>query len=200
MCQNFGKKSGAVLKICSPKFLWQVFSAKFPCLWQLWICLQLLNNNKLKGKWRHGTIFHESNIKGLVIHNALTTTPIYSPFTHAMEYMWNVNHYHIFCLVMTIKKADFYWNTWLILHVYIRRDFGQYDTICWLFVFIIVSYYLYVAILLTYRCTMLWSSRQVVCTSGSIESYNSFVVSVESLATPSGDDTFSLITGSEILV
>jgi hypothetical protein len=42
-------------------------------------------------------------------------------------------------------------------------------------------------ILLTYRCTMLWSSRQVVCTSGSIafpdKSYNSFVVSVESLAT-----------------
>jgi hypothetical protein len=47
--------------------------------------------------------------------------------------------------------------------------------------------YLHVAILLTYRCTMLWSSRQVVCTSGSIEfpdkSHNSFVASVESLAT-----------------
>jgi hypothetical protein len=47
--------------------------------------------------------------------------------------------------------------------------------------------YLHVAILLTYRCTILWSSRQVVCTSGSIEfpdkSYNSFGVSVESLAT-----------------
>jgi hypothetical protein len=49
-----------------------------------------------------------------------------------------------------------------------------------------VYMYLHVAILLTYRCTTLWSSRQVF-TSGSIEfpdkSYNSFVVSVESLAT-----------------
>jgi hypothetical protein len=46
---------------------------------------------------------------------------------------------------------------------------------------------LHVAILLTYCCTMRWSSRKVVYTSGSIKfpdkSYNSFVVSVESLAT-----------------
>jgi hypothetical protein len=47
--------------------------------------------------------------------------------------------------------------------------------------------YLHVAILLMHRCTMLWSSRQAVRTSGSIEfldrAHNSFVTSVESLAT-----------------
>jgi hypothetical protein len=47
--------------------------------------------------------------------------------------------------------------------------------------------YLHVAILLTYHRTMLCSSRRIVYTSGSIEfpnkCYNSFVVSIESLAT-----------------
>jgi hypothetical protein len=47
--------------------------------------------------------------------------------------------------------------------------------------------YLHVAILLTYRCTMLWSLRQVVYTSGSVafldKSYSSFLVSVVSMTT-----------------
>jgi hypothetical protein len=64
--------------------------------------------------------------------------------------------------------------------------------------------YLYVAILSTYRCTMLWSSSQVVCTSGSIEfpnkSHNSFVVCFESLATFDEFKVYSYIINNKLKI
>jgi hypothetical protein len=54
----------------------------------------------------------------------------------------------------------------------------------------------------TYHCMMLWSSRQVVCTSGSVEfpdkSYNRFVVSVKPLATFNKFKLYAYIINNKI--
>jgi hypothetical protein len=109
----------------------------------------------------------------------------------------------IACLANVWRAVRFLLRKWVYLHVVILRPVEKKRTLAVVRMRSLLNYGEYCCSeasareqswvlvllnrpLLTYCCTMLCSSRQVICTSGSIEfpdkSYNGFVVSVESLA------------------